>query len=122
MNWKKVTIIFVLSITAIIIGYDIFIVIKSPNATISNITMSALWKFPFIAYCWFVIGGHFLSLIRTKKRYIKALVIISVIILLFSFLTAFSLIKVTSLLLAIISLIGFFVGTLAWGQRRSVNE
>jgi len=116
-NWKKITAGILITITVFLIGYDIFIVLKQPSATISNIMMTTLWKFPIIIYAWMLLSGHFLSLIRTKKRYIKTLVIISSIMLIFSFLTVFNIVKLTALMLFIIALIGFITGSLCWSQR-----
>ena len=117
--WRKITIGIIITITIIMIGYDIVVVINSPSDTISNVMMSTIWRFPFIIYCWLGLAGHFLSLIKTKKLYLKQLVIVSSVVLALSFLTLFGVIPVNAKLLAIVSGVGFISGMVFWSQRRS---
>ena len=116
--WRKITIGLIIAVSVILIGYDIIVVLKSPGDTLSNIMMSTIWKFPFIGYSWLLLAGHFLSLIPTKKRYIKQFVVISLAVFAFSFLVWGGVVPVSSGLLAIVSMIGFAVGTCCWSQRR----
>lgn len=117
-KWRKITGIILISVTVALIGYDIFIVIKQPEATLSNVIMSTLWKFPLIGYAWAVLLGHFLSIFKTEKTYIKWLIIISLAVLLISIITAAGSIKLSGPFIGFMGLLGFCVGTATWSQRR----
>ncbi len=117
-KWFKITSIILIIITVFLIVYDIFVAIKVPGATISRVIMNTSYQFPLIIYSWFLIGGHFLSPIRTAKTYLAPLLIVSIVVLIISFLTVFSVIETGIIVLSIVSLIGFITGSICWSQRR----
>ena len=117
-KWFKITSIILIVITILLIAYDIFIAIKVTDATISRVIMKTSYQFPLIIYSWLLLGGHFLSPIRTAKTYLAPLLIVSIIVLIISFLTVFSVIEAGIVLLSSVSLIGFITGSICWSQRR----
>ena len=120
-KWRRATISIILGGILVFIVYDIIVVTNSENDTISNVTMTAIYRFPFIAYAFFVIGGHFLSLKRTRKRYIKALVGISVAVVLASIIMLLVKLTGNTAILSISSVLGFCTGMFCWSQRRLKN-
>lgn len=117
-KWRKATIAVILSMLAIIIGYDVAVAVNSPRDTISNVTMTVIYRFPFIGYALSVLLGHFFSFIRTRQRYIKYLVILSSIILVYSIIQYALLITSPIWMLVVMMIIGFFAGMIFWSQRR----
>jgi len=120
-KWRRATISIILGGILLFVIYDIIVVTNSENDTISNVTMTALYRFPFIAYAFFVIGGHFLSLKRTRKRYIKTLVGISVGVVLASVIILVTNLSVNIGLLSVFVGLGFCTGTFFWSQKRLKN-
>ena len=119
-KWKKATIIIWIILPPVLIIYDIFAVVNDDAATLSNIIFIAMWYFPFIAYVYFVIGGHWLSPFKTKKRYTKFLVTLSIPVLVFSLINLIPGIrlKMTGIAMTGFALAGYLVGAITWSQRR----
>jgi hypothetical protein len=118
-NWRKATIALCLSTIAIAIGYDILVVTHSENDTISNVTMTTIYSFPFLGYALCVLIGHFFSLIRTKQRYIWSLIGVSLPTLIISIITVIKGYTFHPATLAVFGLAGLVAGSLFWSMRRT---
>jgi hypothetical protein len=111
-----ITIIFMAITTAIVIIYDVWVLYSSSDATISHIYNKGIYNFPFLAYGWLGLAGHFFSIWEIKRQRIKELIIISLVVFAFSFLPVFGIIKISPVVIALIGLFGFLVGSICWGQ------
>jgi MFS family permease len=122
-KWRKVTIGVWIGMFVAAIAYDIVVVINSPKDTESNVMMTALYNFPFLAFALGVLVGHFVSPIRVKYGRWPALsygVAISCVVLTVSCILCLGVkIPVGPITATMHAVSGAVVGALCWSQRRA---